>query len=107
MSERGQRKVEVGVVTSDRMQKTIAVRVERIIQHPRYKKYLRRHVTFKAHDEKGEAKAGDLVEIMETRPMSKTKSWRLLRVLERSRMGEPLPEAVTLPLEPTPPNPAS
>ncbi|MBI1849699.1 MAG: 30S ribosomal protein S17 [Planctomycetes bacterium] len=85
MSERGLRKVEIGIVTSDRMQKTIAVRVERLVQHPIYGKILRRHVTFKAHDEKREAKIGDLVEIMETRPVSKTKTWRLVRVVERSR----------------------
>ena len=87
MSGRGLRKREEGIVTSDRMQKTIAVRVERLIQHPRYGKILRRHVTFKAHDEKREAKTGDLVEIMETRPMSKTKTWRLVRVLGRSKFA--------------------
>ena len=77
----------MGVVTSDRMEKTISVRVDRMVQHPRYKKYLLRHVTFKAHDEKREAREGDLVEIMETRPLSKTKNWRLVRVVERSRAG--------------------
>jgi small subunit ribosomal protein S17 len=85
MSKRGLRKSEIGIVTSDRMQKTIAVRVERIVQHPVYGKFLRRHVTFKAHDEKRDAKIGDRVEIMETRPISKTKTWRLVRVVERSR----------------------
>ncbi len=90
MSDRGKRKVEIGIVTSDKMQKTITVRAERTVLHPRYKKYLRRHVTFKAHDEKREAKLGDLVEIMETRPLSKTKNWRLVRVLERTRVASEL-----------------
>jgi small subunit ribosomal protein S17 len=96
MRERGLRKVEVGVVVSDKMHKTISVRVERIIQHPRYKKFLRRHVTFKAHDEKGEAKTGDVVEIMETRPLSKTKNWRLVRVVARSRGGVASPAAAAV-----------
>lgn len=82
MKERGKRKVKVGVVTSNKMQKTITVSVERLVQHPKYKKYVHKVTKFKAHDEKSEAKMGDRVEIMETRPLSKTKTWRLTRVIE-------------------------
>lgn len=73
-----------GVVTSSRMQKTIAVSVERHVKHPIFEKYLKRITVLKAHDEKGEAKAGDLVEIEETRPLSRTKRWRLLRVVRKA-----------------------
>jgi len=81
MKTRGQRKTKVGVVTSDKMDKTITIKVERLIQHPKYKKYIRKYTKIKAHDEKNEARIGDRVEIMETRPLSKTKSWRLCKVL--------------------------
>jgi small subunit ribosomal protein S17 len=77
----GLRKTRVGVVTSDKMDKTIVVEVERRVPHPRFKKIVRRTTKFHAHDEKGEAKVGDKVRIMETRPLSKTKRWRLLEVL--------------------------
>lgn len=83
MEKRGQRKRKVGTVVSNKMQNTITVEVERMIQHPKYKKYIRKYMTLKAHDEKSEAKIGDRVEVMETRPMSKTKSWRLVKILER------------------------
>jgi len=75
------RKTRVGVVTSDKMDKTIVVEVERRVPHPRFKKIVRRTTKFHAHDEKGEAKLGDKVRIMETRPLSKTKRWRLIEVL--------------------------
>lgn len=75
------RKTRVGVVTSDKMNKTIVVEVERRVPHPRFKKIVRRTSTFHAHDEKEEAKTGDRVRIMETRPLSKTKRWRLIEVL--------------------------
>ena len=75
------RKTRVGVVTSDKMNKTIVVEVERRVPHPRFKKNVRRTSTFHAHDEKEEAKIGDKVRIMETRPLSKTKRWRLIEVL--------------------------
>jgi small subunit ribosomal protein S17 len=75
------RKTRVGVVTSDKMDKTIVVEVERRVPHPRFKKIVRRTTKFHAHDEKGEAKVGDRVSIMETRPLSKTKRWRLIEVL--------------------------
>jgi small subunit ribosomal protein S17 len=77
----GLRKTRVGVVTSDKMDKTIVVEVERRVPHPRFKKIVRRTTKFHAHDENGEAKVGDKVRIMETRPLSKTKRWRLLEVL--------------------------
>ncbi|RKY29296.1 MAG: 30S ribosomal protein S17 [Planctomycetota bacterium] len=83
MAERAQRKSLVGTVTSDKMQKTITVSVERLEKHPLYGKYVRRRTMCKAHDENNEARIGDRVEIMATRPLSKTKQWRLVRVLER------------------------
>ena len=73
-----------GVVTSDRMDKTITVRVERTVQHPVYGKIIRRNTRLHAHDERNEARAGDLVTIEECRPISKTKSWRLRSVDERA-----------------------
>jgi small subunit ribosomal protein S17 len=88
---RGHRKTAVGVVTSDRCAKTITVECTRLVKHPLYGKYLRRTTKCAAHDEKGEARVGDRVEIMECRPLSKRKRWRLLRVIERAR--HPLAEA--------------
>ncbi len=81
MSERGMRKTRVGVVVSDKMDKTITVQIDRLIQHPKYKKYIRRNTKVKAHDENNTAKMDDRVELMETRPLSKTKSWRLVKVV--------------------------
>ncbi|MFA4986490.1 MAG: 30S ribosomal protein S17 [Candidatus Brocadiia bacterium] len=83
MSERGKRKSVTGIVVSDKMEKTITVRVERLVQHPKYRKYLRHWTEFKAHDENRTAKSGDIVEITETRPLSKTKRWRLVRVVTK------------------------
>lgn len=82
MKQRGKRRTRIGVVDSDKMQKTIVVVVERLVQHAKYKKYIHKFTRYKAHDEKNEAKIGDKVEIMETRPLSKTKTWRLVKVLE-------------------------
>lgn len=79
--ERATRNALVGIVTSDRMVKTITVKVERFVRHPRFGKYLRRYTTCYAHDEKRQAKLGDRVEIMETRPLSRLKRWRLVQVL--------------------------
>ena len=73
-----------GVVTSDKMDKTAAVTVRRLVKHRRYGKYVRRKSTLKAHDPHNDARLGDLVEIEETRPLSKTKSWRVLRILRRA-----------------------
>lgn len=77
------RKIKTGVVVSDKMQKTIVVRVERLTRHPLYKKIIRRFKKFKAHDEKNSAKTGDTVKIVESRPLSKDKRWRLLEVLNK------------------------
>jgi small subunit ribosomal protein S17 len=77
------RKRMVGVVVSDKMEKTIVVQVNRIVQHPVYKKYIRRRAKFKAHDETNTARIGDKVEIVQSRPLSKTKRWRLSKVVER------------------------
>lgn len=73
------RRVEIGVVVSNRMSKTIVVRVTRMVMQPKYKKYLRRHTKLYAHDERGECQIGDRVEVVETRPLSRLKRWRLLR----------------------------
>lgn len=84
VEKRGKRKERVGVVVSDKMAKTIVVRVERRFPHPRYKKIVKSYRKFYAHDEHEEAKLGDVVRIQETRPLSKTKRWRLVEVLERA-----------------------
>lgn len=84
-AERGARKTRVGRVVSDRMQKTVVVEVQTLGRHPLYKKVVRRKRRFKAHDEGGGAHVGDRVLIMETRPLSKEKRWRVVRVLERAR----------------------
>lgn len=81
---RNERKVRVGKVVSDKMQKTIVVAIETTKQHPLYGKRVRHTKKFKAHDEGNEAKVGDVVRIMETRPLSKDKRWRLVEVLERA-----------------------
>ena len=81
--ERGNRKERVGEVLSNKMAKTIVVRVERRFAHPRFKKVVTEYKKFYAHDEKNEAKPGDRVKIVETRPLSKTKRWRLVEVVNR------------------------
>ncbi|HPO17129.1 MAG TPA: 30S ribosomal protein S17 [Candidatus Hydrogenedentes bacterium] len=81
---RGRRKERVGVVTSNAMQKTITISVEGAKTHSLYSKTLKRTKKFKAHDERGEAKVGDIVRIRETRPLSKTKCWRLVEVIKRA-----------------------
>ncbi len=85
MSERKLRKTRVGTVVSDKMDKTIVVAIADNVMHPLYKKIIKRTVKFKAHDEDNTAHIGDKVEIMETRPLSKDKRWRLVRVLEQSK----------------------
>ena len=89
---RAQRKRRTGVVTSDKMEKTIVVRVDRLGRHPVYQRTITRSVSFKAHDESNEAKIGDVVEIMETRPLSKQKRWRLVSILRRASTAPPIPE---------------
>jgi small subunit ribosomal protein S17 len=79
---RNSRKTRIGIVTSDKMDKTIVVQVEQLVKHKLYKKYINRRSKFKAHDEKNECKTGDRVKIMETRPLSKEKCWRLVKILE-------------------------
>ena len=86
MSERNLRKTRVGVVVvSDKMDKTIVVAVKDSVQHPLYKKIMKRTVKFKAHDEKNECGVGDRVEIMETRPISADKRWRLVQIIEKAK----------------------
>ena len=81
--ERNLRKTRVGVVSSNKMDKTITVKVERKIKHPLYGKFLKKTTIFHAHDEKNECSIGDTVKIMESRPLSKTKRWRLVEVVEK------------------------
>lgn len=81
---RGKRKERIGVVVSDKMDKTISVRVDWVTHHPVYRKIMRRATKFKAHDEKNSAKMGDTVKIQETRPMSKTKRWRLVEIVKKA-----------------------
>lgn len=83
MTERKLRKTKVGVVTSNKMTKTITVAVERRVKHPIYGKFVKKTTRFHAHDEKSECHIGDLVKIMETRPLSKTKRWRLVEIVEK------------------------
>ncbi|ACM23178.1 MULTISPECIES: 30S ribosomal protein S17 [Thermotoga] len=77
------RKRMIGVVVSDKMDKTVVVAVERHVQHPLYKKYIKRTKKYHAHDEKNECRVGDVVEIEETRPLSKTKRWRVVKIIKR------------------------
>ena len=83
MLERNLRKTRTGVVSSNKMDKTITVAVERKVKHPIYGKFVKKTTKFHAHDEKNECSIGDLVRIMETRPLSKTKRWRLVEVMEK------------------------
>jgi small subunit ribosomal protein S17 len=85
MEERASRKTRTGIVTSDKMDKTVTVAVANRKSHPVYGKTLTTTVKLKAHDEENDAKEGDTVEIMETRPLSKTKRWRLIRIVERKK----------------------
>lgn len=83
--ERNLRKTRTGIVVSSSMDKTITVLFEKRVKHPVYKKYIKRSKKFKAHDENNECGVGDKVLIMETRPLSKTKNWRLVRVIEKAK----------------------
>jgi small subunit ribosomal protein S17 len=98
MSEQtsGKRRVLVGVVTSDKMNKTRRVEINRLVKHSRYSKYVRRRTVCHVHDEKNETRVGDTVEIMETRPLSKLKHWRLLKIVTKSAAAK---------VEATPPQP--
>jgi len=83
MAERNLRKTRIGVVSSNKMDKTVTVAVERKVKHPIYGKFVKKTTKFHAHDEKNECSIGDLVKIMETRPLSKTKRWRLVEIVEK------------------------
>ena len=85
MEKRNLRKERVGVVTSDKMDKSIVVSVERKVKHPKYGKFIKKTTKFVAHDEKNDCNTGDTVKIMETRPLSKTKNWRLVEIVERAK----------------------
>ncbi len=81
---RKSRKTQTGVVTSDKMDKSISVSVERLVRHPMYEKFVRRRTRLHAHDENNEAGIGDVVEVVQTRPLSKLKRWRLVRVVRKA-----------------------
>ena len=89
-TDRGHRKERMGEVVSNKMTKTIVVRVQRRFRHPQFKKVVTQYRKLYAHDEKGEAKIGDRVRVQETRPLSKTKCWRLVEVLERNTEAAPV-----------------
>ncbi len=88
MAIKAKRKVREGVVKSDKMDKTVVVSVMRSFRHPVYKRTIRRSESFKAHDEKNQCKTGDKVRIVETRPMSATKRWRVVEIIERAKMAQ-------------------
>lgn len=83
--ERGNRKIRIGNVVSDKMDKTVVVAVETFVTHPLYKKQIRQTTKFKAHDENNECGIGDVVKIMETRPLSKDKRWRVVNIVEKAK----------------------
>jgi small subunit ribosomal protein S17 len=85
MEERASRKEIVGKVLKNKMEKSIIVSVERKVQHPMYGKFLKKTSTFMAHDEKNECNVGDIVQLMETRPLSKNKRWRLVQIIEKAK----------------------
>ena len=85
MEKRNLRKERIGVVTSDKMQKSIVVAVERKVKHPKYGKFVKKPTKFVAHDENNDCNIGDTVKIMETRPLSKSKNWRLVEIIERAK----------------------
>ena len=93
MDNRGLRKERTGVIVSDRMEKTVVVTVERTVTHPKYKKILRRRSNVKAHDETNQCRIGDRVLIVECRPLSRDKRWRVSKILERAKTVEEAPQA--------------
>jgi len=90
--QRGKRRVETGVVTRDKTNKTRRVEIGRLVRHPQYGKYIRRRTICHVHDEQNESHLGDRVEIMESRPLSKTKHWRLVRVVSKAKVLPATPE---------------
>ncbi|SFT70573.1 SSU ribosomal protein S17P [Lishizhenia tianjinensis] len=85
MEKRNLRKERIGVVTSDKMEKSIVISVERKVKHPKYGKFVKKTTKFVAHDENNDCNIGDTVRIMETRPLSKSKNWRLVEIIERAK----------------------
>ncbi len=85
MSDRNMRKTNVGRVVSDKMDKTVVIAIEDSVRHPKYKKIIKRTVKLKAHDEANECNVGDRVRIMETRPLSKDKRWRVVEIIEKAK----------------------
>ena len=85
MAERGNKRTIKGIVISNKMDKTIVVKAERLVKHPVFHKYVRKHVKYKAHDEQNQSKLGDTVLIVESRPLSKEKRWRMLEILEKAK----------------------
>lgn len=85
MAERNLRKTRIGLVTSSKREKTITVSIERKLRHPMYGKFIKKTKKYAAHDEKNDCNVGDTVKIMETKPLSKTKRWRVIEVLERAK----------------------
>jgi len=85
MKERGQRKIRKGKVVSNKPNKTIIVQVERLVQHPKYKKFIKQRSKLYAHDEKNECQVGDVVKVQESRPLSRLKRWRLLGIVEKAK----------------------
>ena len=85
MEKRNLRKERIGVVTSDKMEKSIVVSVERKVKHPKYGKFVKKTTSFVAHDENNDCHVGDTVRIMETRPLSKSKNWRMVEIVERAK----------------------
>lgn len=104
---RSRRKTEIGVVTSDKMDKTRRVEIERLVPHPKYGKFVRRRTVCHVHDEQNASHVGDIVEIMETRPLSKLKRWRTVRIVRRGAQqalaGEGETTTTTTPTEPSAP----
>ncbi len=98
--ERGRRRVVEGVVTSDKMNKTRRVEIPRLVRHVRYGKYIRRRTVCHVHDENNVSRTGDKVEIMESRPLSKTKHWRLIRVVSSVTAAPPVAETGAAPAAP-------
>ena len=84
MSEHGNRKTRIGIVVSDKMDKTVVVKIDRLVKHPVYNKYIKRAAKYKAHDNDNSCKTGDRVLIVETRPLSKDKHWRVRHIIDKS-----------------------
>jgi small subunit ribosomal protein S17 len=84
MSERGKRKTQIGIVVSDKMEKTVVVKIDRLVKHPVYNKYIKRASKYKAHDNDNSCKIGDRVLIEETRPLSKDKCWKVRQIIDKS-----------------------